>query len=102
MLAARIWQNGALASIESMIYTNRICVANPGTTFGCWDDMWCFDRDLDMPSLLKIFQDWNYPETPEPLGWIRHPPTDRRRINGDPALEYRNFEEKLALLIQGF
>jgi hypothetical protein len=95
MLAMRIWPSGAIAGIESMIYTVRITIANPGTTFGTWDDMWCLEKTAD---ILRALREWSYPQVSEPLGWIRNPTTNRRRIDGDPNQEYSNEDEKRRLL----
>jgi hypothetical protein len=95
MIATRVFPDRAMAGIESLIYTNRICVAHAGTIFGVWDDMWCFDKEVDVVNVLRS---WEYPRVSEPEGWHRHPPSNRRRFNGDPALEYRNEEEKQRLL----
>jgi hypothetical protein len=78
-----------------MIYTVRICIAYPGATLGTWDDVWCFDKTAD---IMKVLRKWDYPQVSEPEGWIRNPTTNRRRIDGDPNLEYRNEEEKRKLL----
>lgn len=34
---------------------------------------------------------WEPTETPEPEGWMRNPPTGRRRPGGDPTKEYVNY-----------
>jgi hypothetical protein len=31
---------------------------------------------------------WDPDEQPEPIGWSRHPPTNRYRTGGDPSQEY--------------
>lgn len=95
MIAMRIWPSGAIAGIEDMIFTKRICIAHPGSPFGTWDDVWCFEKTVDVVTVLR---EWNYPEASEPEGWIRNPTTNRRRIDGDPNREYRNEDEKRRLL----
>lgn len=51
-----------------------------------YDDMWCY-KGLTEALLNAMMWDGNYPET-EPMGWFRHPPTGRRRDDGDPSTEY--------------
>lgn len=51
-----------------------------------YDDMWCYDS-LTSALLGALCWDGNYPDT-EPEGWFRHPPTGRRRKDGDPSTEY--------------
>lgn len=50
-------------------------------------DRWCYATEELVREALAAF-----PLTPsadyEPSGWHRHPPSGRRRTNGDPAQEY--------------
>ena len=94
-LAARIWSNGTIACVEEMIYTRRIVIAYPETPFGCWNDVWCFDKAKD---IINALREWDYPTVPEPDGWHRHPMSNRRRIDGDLDREYKNEDEKRRLI----
>lgn len=84
-LACRYFQDGTVIRAEPMIFTNRLCLSFAQTNERCYDDIWCFEKDLDIIEILKT---WNYPEDREPLGWHRHPMSDRRRVKGDPNMEY--------------
>lgn len=50
-------------------------------------DRWCYADEAGARAALRAF-----PETPapgyEPEGWHRHPPTRRRRPDGDASREY--------------
>lgn len=50
-------------------------------------DRWCYaTKELVDKSLADFVE--SPPADYEPVGWHRHPPTHRRRVDGDPALEY--------------
>lgn len=51
-------------------------------------DRWCYS---DRSSVLAAFDAFpvNPPDDHEPQGWHRHPPTGRRRPEGDASREYR-------------
>ena len=55
---------------------------------GYWD-RWCYADAAGARKALDAF-----PESPgsdyEPEGWHRHPPSGRRRPDGDPSREYRD------------
>lgn len=49
-------------------------------------DRYCYQTEVNV--LLSLY---SYPQEGgdfEPLGWHRHPPTHRRRPDGDPTREY--------------
>lgn len=50
-----------------------------------YDNCWCYER---ADRALEEHATWD--GTGDPTGWIRNPPTGRRRPNGDPAGEYVN------------
>jgi hypothetical protein len=57
-------------------------------TYG-YEDRWCFG---DQKNVEDCFNAWKAKDfNGEPEGWVRHPKTGRRRINGDPATEYINY-----------
>lgn len=85
ILAQRYFADGTVLSVEEMIFTRQICLRMPQTNPMCCDDLWCFEKTLD---IIEILKNWNYPEDKEPMGWHRHPPSDRRRVKGDPNMEY--------------
>jgi hypothetical protein len=50
-----------------------------------FDDCWEF---RDGVRALHAMAEWNPLTMKEPIGWVRHPPTGRRRFpDGDPATE---------------
>ena len=42
----------------------------------------------DLVQALVAYTLWNFPDEPEPDGWIRHVPSNRRRPDGDVSREY--------------
>jgi len=87
-IAMRLWPDGTCAAIEPMIYTNRIAIAGPlAMAQSLWEDMWCYPKGT---AALDALLAWSYPTEKEPTGWIRHPPSGRRRPDGDQAEEYVN------------
>jgi hypothetical protein len=65
------------------IYTFSIVIGPLNS--GGYDDFWCYK---DLLSATVAFLEWNPAIVPEPCGWVRHPPSGRRRFpDGDPATE---------------
>jgi hypothetical protein len=74
---------GRGAWIYPMLHTFRIAVG--AVEGGGYDDCWCYK---DLLNAYTAFCDWNPATEPEPQGWVRHPPSGRRRFpDGDPATE---------------
>lgn len=48
-----------------------------------FDDIWCYDSPAEAIAALEAWDG-----TGEPEGWMRHPPSGRRRPRGNPAAEY--------------
>ncbi len=46
--------------------------------------MWCYGTFEEAVAALWA---WDDAKNPEPGGWMRHPPSGRRRPNGDPRKE---------------
>jgi hypothetical protein len=66
-----------------MLYTFKIIIGPKGSDG--YDDGWCYK---DLHRAIHAFAEWNPLIEPEPQGWVRHPPTGRRRFpDGDPATE---------------
>ena len=60
-----------------------------GDTTGYFD-RWCYaTKELAMYALSAFPS--NPPSGYEPAGWHRHPMSGRRRPNGDPSLEHRDW-----------
>lgn len=69
--------------VYQMIFTFKIVLGPIGLPV--YDDHWCYK---DFASVVIGFTDWNPLEKAEPDGWVRHPPTGRRRFpDGDPQTE---------------
>ena len=77
--------DGRYAALLPFLFTHAIIVgrwANKWT----YEDRWCYAT----PALaLEAFHKWD--GQGEPDGWHRHPPTGRRRPEGNHEQEYVNF-----------
>lgn len=82
-IAFRDLGDGRAVWIYPMLYTFKIAIGpvdSPG-----YSDHWCYK---DLKSVVSAFALWEPSTEPEPGGWVRHPPTGRRRFpDGDPATE---------------
>lgn len=80
----RVFADGRIAWIHRLLYTWAILVVEAEDLSLGHDDRWCYTS----PQLAeKALAEW---DGPEPLGWIRHPSSGRRRENGETAKEYIN------------
>lgn len=70
-------------AVVPMMFTYRLIVGR--TEAPLYDDCWCYHT---LEAATAAAEAWS--GRGEPDGWHRHPPTGRRRPNGDPALEYVN------------
>lgn len=69
--------------VYPMLYTFRIAIGPTGSRG--YDDYWCY---ADLQSVITAYLEWEPLKEREPQGWVRHPPTGRRRFpDGDPATE---------------
>lgn len=69
--------------VYPQLYTFKLVIGKLGSL--SYDDGWCYP---DLQSVVTAFDSWNPLEVAEPEGWVRHPPTGRRRFpDGDPATE---------------
>ena len=69
--------------VYPMLYTFKLVIGPLGSL--SYDDQWCYK---DLQDVVTAFTTWNPLEQAEPEGWVRHPPTGRRRFpDGDPATE---------------
>lgn len=66
-----------------MMFTTRMVIGS--ATAQTYDDLWCFD-DPETAVIQAVM--WDPATEPEPNGWHRHPPSGRRRRDGDPTREY--------------
>ena len=80
-------KDGTWIMAHRLAYHWMLIRGSEGDLLGCYFDRWCYATEDLARQALKDF-----PERPakgyEPVGWHRHPPTHRRRPDGDPAREY--------------
>ena len=70
--------------ITPLMYTTAIIVGPVGAPW--YDDRWCYTSPV---RALEAARAWGGPwNGGEPDGWHRHPPTGRRREDGDPGTEH--------------
>ena len=74
-----------LAVVPQLFGAGLLTMTNPGAFPGTWDEGYTYERLADAVDALES---WDPAETFEPLGWIRHRPSNRRRSGGDPREEY--------------
>lgn len=79
----RLLENGLVSAVLPMLYTYRLIIGSVGASW--YDDCWCYH---DLGTALDAMSEWDGEGEPE--GWHRHPPSGRRRVEGDPATEYVN------------
>jgi len=84
-LVARILPDGREARLCPQIYTWRLVVGWPQAMRDGYSDYWCYHRFEDA---IAAMTSWD--GSGEPCGWHRHPPSGRRRPDGDKAREYVN------------
>lgn len=84
MIYVKTFEDGRIVRAVQMMFTGRLTVARDAESdkFG-YDDMWCYNT---LGEAIAAGHNWD--GTGEPVGWHRHPPTGRRRPNGDAAKEY--------------
>ncbi|HVK80886.1 MAG TPA: hypothetical protein VM915_09745 [Verrucomicrobiae bacterium] len=79
-----ILADGSLAVVYRFVFTDAILIGlNP---YG-YEDRFCFSPGKARAAL----DEWMRNGNAEPQGWHRHPPTGRRRPDGDAAGEYVEF-----------
>jgi hypothetical protein len=80
---AKILSEGVVAAIRPLLYHWTMNVCMTGDKFSLYD-RWCYaNKSLAEYALAA----WDG-EGDAPVGWHRHPPSARRRENGDPDREY--------------
>lgn len=62
----------------------KICLGDEITVYNAW----CYDEPWQALAQVRT---WNPDEQDEPVGWMRHPFSGRRRPGGDPTKEYIYF-----------
>jgi hypothetical protein len=85
-VGAALWRpvgDGRGLWVYPQLYTFKLVIGAIGA-YG-YDDHWCYK---DFQDAATAFFLWNPLESREPEGWVRHPPSGRRRFpDGDPATE---------------
>lgn len=87
-LAPRLIEGRRWAAIRPLMYTFAILVGKTDELAVGYDERWCYERLADA---LVAFDAWDGKVGTEPVGWIRHPTTGRRRPDGDASREYVDF-----------
>lgn len=78
----RILPDGRQAEVIPMTYGKaRLCVGPADDAV--YDDGWCYVSPTAAVLALRIWTGAG-----EPVGWMRHPTSGRRRPGGDPTVEY--------------
>lgn len=80
-LAQRLLPDGRELVVYPQLFTSRLIVGMPDAQW--YDDCWCYHRPEDA---IAAMNEWD--GKGEPTGWHRHPPSGRRRPEGDAAAEY--------------
>lgn len=74
--------------IYPMMFTFKLVIGRIGAD--TYEDGWCYRREY-MADFIRVFaamNAWDPAQEKEPEGWVRHPPTGRRRFpDGDPETE---------------
>ena len=81
----RQFASGRNACITRMGFNHAILA---DFDYSGYADRWCF---TDYAKARAALDAWDGEEDTEPQGWHRHPPTGRRRPDGDASKEYVNF-----------
>ena len=74
--------DGRYAGIRRLIFHYTMIVGEIGDEF-TYADRYCYETLEIATAALRAWDG-----TGDPLGWHRHPRTNRRRPGGNPALEY--------------
>jgi hypothetical protein len=81
----RILPDGRLATVRPMLFGQAdLCVVkNREDYMNFVDEVYSYSSVQSAVDAM-----WEWSAEPEPVGWHRHRPSNRRRPNADPALEY--------------
>lgn len=82
----RTLPDGQLAGVGPQLFGAAHIVRAPAKDWndeGAWAEQWMYSS---VPGALTAFAEWE--GTGEPEHWIRHKPSNRRRIDGDPEKEF--------------
>lgn len=80
-----ILSRGWLVVVIKQIYNYKLAISKHSKRF--YDDVWCYEDGMSA-ILSLVLNTWEYGD--EPLGWIRHPSSGRRREYG----QYRQLKRE--------
>lgn len=86
-----VWHMACTAThafdVMPFIFTHAIVVSRWDQIDDYYIDRWCYGSREAAVAAMQAWTDYDkWPDT-EPTGWHRHPPTGRRRKDGDPSTE---------------
>lgn len=81
----KILSDGKIGCLMQFLFTYAIVTIIPSDIDIGYEDRWCYHS---YDKAKKALEDWN--GEGEPCGWHRHPPSGRRRDDGDPITEHIN------------
>lgn len=74
LLHRKVLPDGRIVEVWRMLFNLRITVSEPQNDGICWEDAWCYNA----PAVcIAAFHAWD--GEGEPVGWIKHPLSGRRR-----------------------
>lgn len=76
--------DGRMVWVIDLMFTSAIVIGDENAA--TYDDRWCYTTRQEAFAHACAWL-MGEPMTAEPTGWHRHPPTGRRRVNGDPTTE---------------
>ena len=83
LLASRSLPDARMLGVEPLTYgAARLCIGPENGQW--WEDFWDYGTAAEA---LVAFRKWDPAQAAEPSGWVRHAPSGRRRLRGDPANE---------------
>jgi hypothetical protein len=91
-LGTRLLPDNTVVSLTPLLFDDlQVSIAAPHPRTGepdleGWGQAYMFDADHTAHTLVAFLA--YDPEQPEPFGWYRHLPSNRRRPFGDPAMEH--------------
>jgi hypothetical protein len=92
VLQAEVREDGCVLAVTTLVTGFQLTLRRGTSIPGTYDEAWAYppamyDGGLGA-ALLALASDWQHLlRAEEPRHWYRHRPSNRRRRNGDPALE---------------
>lgn len=79
----RVLLDGRIVDVLPLFLGGVRVARGPADSDG-YDETWDFETVSMAMTALAL---WDVDRSPEPLGWVRHFPSCRRRTHGDPRTE---------------